>query len=123
LLYNQVIRGYIERYNDPPVLNFISMHGPLAGVGSFPGCPISRLICEAFAELLGALAYHPMVQAHLAQANYFRDPRKIDQYIDGGRFLNDINNENIKNSSDAYKVIKLVIFFVFIVVVLFFIIL
>ena len=28
---NLVIRGYVERYNSPPVLNFISMHGPLAG--------------------------------------------------------------------------------------------
>jgi hypothetical protein len=29
---NLVIRGYVERYNDPPVHNFISMHGILFGV-------------------------------------------------------------------------------------------
>ncbi len=64
---NLVIRGYIEKYNDPPVFNFISMHGPLAGVGSFPGCAIEKNFCKLFAELLGALAYYPFVQEHLTQ--------------------------------------------------------
>jgi palmitoyl-protein thioesterase len=91
---NLVVRGYIERYNDPPVFNFISMHGPLSGVGSFPGCPIDRELCRAVAELLGTLAYYPSVQEHLAQANYFRDPLKIPDYLNGDRFLADINNED-----------------------------
>jgi len=96
---NLVIRGYIERYNNPPCLNFISMHGPLAGVGSFPGCPVERMFCRAFAEFLGALAYKPLIQDHLAQANYFRDPKKIDQYLEGDRFLADLNNEVQLNST------------------------
>ncbi|KAJ1427676.1 putative palmitoyl-protein thioesterase 1 [Ochromonadaceae sp. CCMP2298] len=96
---NLVIRGYIEKYNSPPVFNFISMHGPLAGVGSFPGCSVDHTFCRAFAELLGALAYKPLIQDHLAQANYFRDPMKIPQYIDGDIFLADINNEQAVNGS------------------------
>eukprot|EP01031_Cornospumella_fuschlensis_P036657 gene36657-44466_t len=56
---NLVIRGYIERYNSPPVLNFISMHGPLAGVSGFPGCSLDKNLCKVFAEVLGALAYKP----------------------------------------------------------------
>lgn len=91
---NLVIRGYIERYNTPPVLNFISMHGPLAGVAGFPGCSLDKALCQAFAEVLGALAYHPKVQDGLAQANYFRDPFKLPQYIAGARFLPDVNNED-----------------------------
>lgn len=96
---NLVVRGYIERYNNPPVFNFISMHGPLAGVGSFPGCSVDKNFCRLFSEFLGALAYYPGVQNHLAQANYFRDPMKIDQYLEGGIFLNDINNEVSPNPS------------------------
>jgi palmitoyl-protein thioesterase len=91
---NLVIRGYIERYNSPPVKNFISMHGPMAGVGSFPGCPIEKPFCRLFAELLGALAYHPRVQEHLAQANYFRDPFRTADFLEGAIFLPDINNED-----------------------------
>jgi len=90
---NLIIRGYVERYNDPPVLNFISMHGPLAGIGGFPGCSIDTSLCRAFSELLDDFAYKPFVQNNLAQANYFRDPLKIPQYLEGDRFLADINNE------------------------------
>lgn len=91
---NLLIRGYIERYNNPPVKNFISMHGPLAGVGAFPGCTLDHNFCRAFSEVLGALAYHPTVQDHLAQANYFRDPFRSDDFKSGAIFLPDINNED-----------------------------
>eukprot|EP01038_Epipyxis_sp_PR26KG_P006858 gene6858-9392_t len=100
---NLVIRGYIEKYNNPPVFNFISMHGPLAGVGGFPGCAIDKLACKALTEVLGALAYFPVVQQHLAQANYFRDPFKIDKYLDGDKFLVDINNEKSSSINTAYS--------------------
>ena len=33
------------------------------------------------------------VQSGLAQANYFRDPLKIDEYKAGDEFLVEINNE------------------------------
>jgi len=98
---NLIVRGYVERYNDPPVLNFISMHGPLAGIGGFPGCSIDSALCRAFSELLGDFAYKPFIQNNLAQANYFRDPLKIPQYLDGDRFLVDINNE--VNPTTTYK--------------------
>merc|ERR1712086_1012832 len=35
---NNVIRGYITKYNDPPVRNFMSICGINAGVGAFPAC-------------------------------------------------------------------------------------
>ena len=35
---NNVIRGYITKYNDPPVKNFMSICGINAGVGAFPQC-------------------------------------------------------------------------------------
>jgi palmitoyl-protein thioesterase len=99
---NILIRGYIERYNNPPVLNFISMHGPLSGVAGLPGCAMEQALCKGVDEFLGALVYKPAVQNHLAQANYYRDPRKIDAYLEGDRFLADINNE--KNTTTAsYK--------------------
>lgn len=96
---NILIRGYIEKYNNPPVFNFISMHGPLSGVGSFPGCAISHELCRAFAELLGDFAYFPFVQEHLAQANYYRDPLQISKYLAGNEYLVNINNELIVNST------------------------
>lgn len=99
---NLVIRGYIEKYNNPRVHNFISMHGPLAGVGAFPGCSISHDICKLFSEVLGALAYYPAIQEHLAQANYFRDPMKIDSYLAGDKFLADVNNERSASVNSTF---------------------
>lgn len=92
---NLVIRGYIERYNDPPVLNHVSVHGPMMGVASLPQCNITdSAICKAVDEILiGHAVYDSFVQNHLAQANYYRDPMKLATYREKGHFLNDLNNE------------------------------
>jgi len=77
---NSQCRGYIQRYNDPPVNSFISVHGTVMGVQAFPGCfkqdKKLGLVCKAFAEVLGDLAYNPVVQNVLYQANYYRDASK-----------------------------------------------
>mmetsp|Transcript_11176 Transcript_11176/g.37012 ORF Transcript_11176/g.37012 Transcript_11176/m.37012 type:complete len:116 (-) Transcript_11176:420-767(-) len=73
---NSQCRGYIQKYNDPPVSNFISVHGTVMGVQAFSGCfsqgkPLAvGLLCRTFAEVLGDLADSPFVQNILYQANY-----------------------------------------------------
>jgi len=78
---NNVIRGYITKYNDPPVRNFMSICGINAGVGAFPQCnpqwPLVGTVCKALTEVLGALAYNPLSQGILFQADYFRDPSRV----------------------------------------------
>merc|ERR1712066_941239 len=69
-----------HKYNDPPVNSFISVHGTVMGVAAFPNCfqqgkPLGML-CKAFAEVLGDLAYNSLVQGILFQADYYRDPVK-----------------------------------------------
>lgn len=77
---NSLIRGYIQKYNDPPVNVFLSVHGTVKGVSGFPQCnpsgPIEKVVCEPLAELLGDLAYFEIVQDILFQAGYFDDPTK-----------------------------------------------
>merc|ERR1712046_454011 len=79
---NNVIRGYISKYNDPPVRNFMSICGINAGVGAFPMCspqwPVVGPVCKALTEVLGLLAYNPLSQGILFQADYFRDPSKTN---------------------------------------------
>ena len=47
---NSLCRGYIHRYNDPPVANFLSVHGTVSGVAGFPnrnpGEPRKRIAGE-----------------------------------------------------------------------------
>ena len=88
---NNIIRGYIAKYNDPPVRTFLSICGCNAGVAAWPQCsPAGKLIgpvCRALAEVLGDLAYLKIVQDVLFQANYYRDPLRLkdDAYLSNSR--------------------------------------
>ncbi|KAE8901307.1 hypothetical protein PF005_g4228 [Phytophthora fragariae] len=99
---NLLIRAYIERFNDPPVHNFISFHGPLAGVGGLPRCSPLNIICKEIDKLIGEAVYTKRVQDHIAQANYFRDPLRIEAYLNHAQFLPDLNNEKT-SVNQTYK--------------------
>jgi len=79
---NSLCRGYIQMYNDPPVVTFLSVHGTVVGVASFPHCNPSGIlgpVCNLIDELLvGPLAYTKLVQGKLFQADYFRDPKQVN---------------------------------------------
>lgn len=79
---NSLCRGYIQKYNDPPVITFLSVHGTVSGVAGFPNCNPTGLlgpVCKELAALTGDLAYGQEMQDHLFQADYFRDPLRVDQ--------------------------------------------
>jgi hypothetical protein len=106
---NSLCRGYIQKYNEPPVNAFISVHGTVMGVAAMPGCFKQEkslgLVCKAVAEIVGDLAYTPLVQRHLFQADYFRHnvgPRATD-YMAHSQ-LAGWNNENPKRVNETYKI-------------------
>jgi len=78
---NNLIHGYQLKYNDPPVISFISICGINGGVAAFPDCgpsaPIIGSVCETLAEVLGPAADLELVQDVLFQANYYRDPKAV----------------------------------------------
>lgn len=101
---NSLIRGYIHKYNDPPVNAFISVHGTVMGVAAFPNCfqqekPLG-LICKAFAEVLGDLAYNSLVQGILFQADYYREASKTagQAYLTNSQIAQ-WNNEKTANAT------------------------
>jgi palmitoyl-protein thioesterase len=101
---NSLIRGYIHKYNNPPVNSFISVHGTVMGVAAFPNCfrqgKTLGLICKAFAEVLGDLAYNGLVQNILFQADYYRAASKTagDAYKSHSQIAQ-WNNEKTTNAS------------------------
>jgi len=102
---NTVIRGYIHRYNNPPVKNFISMHGVMMGVSGLPQCPMNvtglGLICRSVDAIVShAGVYSEFVQNRLAQANYYRDAENLQEYREKGHFMPYINNE-VKGKENA----------------------
>lgn len=78
---NSVIRGYIQKYNEPAVSTWLSVHGTVVGVASFPSCDPKGLlgpVCKFLSEwLVGPAAYTEFVQSKLFQANYYRDPMAV----------------------------------------------
>merc|ERR1711907_286113 len=77
---NSLCRGYIQKYNDPPVSTFLSIHGTVSGVAGFPNCNPEGLlgpVCKELSHLLGDLAYTKLAQNALFQADYFRDPMRV----------------------------------------------
>jgi palmitoyl-protein thioesterase len=78
---NNVIRGYIQKHNEPTVSTWLSVHGPVVGVSSFPKCSPSGLlgpVCKLLDRfLVGPIAYTEFVQNKLFQADNFRDPKLV----------------------------------------------
>jgi len=106
---NSVIRGYIQRYNTPPVRNYLSVHGTVMGVSGFPNCNpadpnFPNGICDIIAESLGPLAYTGLIQKSLFQANYFRDPKRwnTSEYFKNSQIAQ-WNNENPANVNATLK--------------------
>ena len=105
---NNVIRGYIARYNTPTVHTFISVNGVNAGEGTVPGCfPNSKgtdttklgSFCDLLLEQASKRAYTEFAQEHSFQANYWRDPRESKQedyhkYSQLARWNNEGPNKN-----------------------------
>merc|ERR1711981_822435 len=105
---NSLCRGYIQKYNDPPVNSFMSVHGTVMGVSAFPSCfrqekPLG-LVCKALAEVLGDAAYSKLIQDILFQADYFRHNvgPKAHRYLENSQ-LAAMNNENPDKFDETIK--------------------
>jgi len=104
----QFLRAYVERCNDPPIYNLLSVGGQHQGVFGFPKCPGNNSVaCETVRKLLNLGAYNPDVQPHLVQAEYWHDPLNEEEYLEKCVFLPDINNANSVNETYRKNFISL----------------
>ena len=103
---NSVCRGYVQRYNDPPVRNVLSVHGTVVGVAAFPHCDPTGLmgpVCRLVASLAGDAAYTSLTQGLLFQIDYYRDPLRVtsDAYKAHSELAAWNNEGNVVN--ETYK--------------------
>mmetsp|Transcript_1661 Transcript_1661/g.2914 ORF Transcript_1661/g.2914 Transcript_1661/m.2914 type:complete len:443 (-) Transcript_1661:959-2287(-) len=115
---NNIIRGYIARYNTPTVHTFLSINGVNAGEGTVPGCFPDMTqnnekyfqlggICDMLLEQASRRAYTEFAQEHSFQANYWRDPRRKEQenyfkYSQLARWNNEGPNNNNATLNENY---------------------
>jgi len=104
----QFLRAYVERCNNPPVYNLVTMGGQHQGVADIPTCvAINETICSLVDEFLAFGAYTDLAQALVVQAQYFHDPMTPDAYLTYNHFLTDINNDNAINTTYKQNLISL----------------
>lgn len=99
---NSLIRGYIHKYNNPPVRNVLHVHGTISGVSGFPQCnPAGNSLCKGISQLCGELAYNSIVQGILFQADYFRDPRLVNSsaYLEHSQLAAWNNEAGVPNTT------------------------
>ncbi|RPA82095.1 palmitoyl-protein thioesterase precursor [Ascobolus immersus RN42] len=104
----QFLRGYIERCNFPPVHTLVTYGSQHNGVSEFvAACRATDWLCKSAAGLLQRGAFQRFVQTRLVPAQYYRDPERLEEYLEESAFLADINNErpDIRESggNDEYK--------------------
>jgi len=104
----QFLRAYVERCNNPPVYNLISIGGQHQGVADIPKCTsINTTICAFIEEMLRLGAYNWLVQDTVVQAQYFHDPMDEPGYLSSNKFLPDINNAIDVNQTYKQNIISL----------------
>ena len=75
-------RGYVSRYNSPPIANLITLVSPHGGV---------------YDKNLGFIDFYgPIAQSTLSFAGYWRDPTRLVKYLLFSSFLPDINDRHNK---------------------------
>lgn len=62
------------------------------GVSDIPKCS-NDATCRLVRGLIQRAVYSSWVQKNVVQAQYFKDPNRIDDYLAANVFLTDINNE------------------------------
>ncbi|KAK5582164.1 hypothetical protein RB653_003747 [Dictyostelium firmibasis] len=98
-----IARAFVQRYNSPPVYNYIGWNGPQAGQFGTPFVNIPWID-----KVLGTIPYEKTIQKKLAVAEYWKDPFKIEKYLERSLFLADINNEYpVKNTTYKDNLTKL----------------
>lgn len=93
----------MERCNDPPVRSLITWGSQHFGINDLPDCESDMFWCRQAQNLIRWGVWNPWVQSHVIQAQYFRDTRRLDQYLEHSAFLADINNERADKNPEYKK--------------------
>ncbi|KAI8964418.1 alpha/beta-hydrolase [Daldinia sp. FL1419] len=99
----QFLRAYVERCNFPPVRTLVTFGSQHNGIVDYKACSAADWLCKGAMALLHGNTWSSWVQSRLVPAQYFRDPKDLDNYLEHSNFLADINNEREKKNKTYAK--------------------
>lgn len=68
----QFLRAYVQRCNDPPVHNLITVGSQHNGVADIPGCSEPSVSCKLMRTIAQGGVYNGYVQGRIVQAQYYK---------------------------------------------------
>ncbi|XP_056864994.1 uncharacterized protein LOC130511666 isoform X1 [Raphanus sativus] len=100
---NLVARGIIEFCDDaPPLINYVSLGGPHAGIAAIPKCS-SGPFCAIAEALMKLEIYNDFVQDHIAPSGYVKIPGEMTKYLGHSKYLPKLNNERPDQRNSTFK--------------------
>lgn len=100
----QMLRAYVQRCNLPAVRRLITFGSQHGGVADIPSCQGQKSVwCSTMRWVVSHGAYTPSVQERVIQAQYYKDPKRLDVYLEQSLFLADINNERSERNKTYAK--------------------
>ncbi|ORY32620.1 palmitoyl-protein thioesterase [Naematelia encephala] len=96
------LRSYAQYCDGPPLRNLITFGTPHYGISSLIPCPTPpSLTCLLAARAARAGIYTSWAQSHLVQAQYYRDPARLEEFLDTNSYLRDLNAEGYRLASEG----------------------
>ncbi|KIX97299.1 uncharacterized protein Z520_06751 [Fonsecaea multimorphosa CBS 102226] len=96
------LRGYVERcaHWAPKIRSLVTFGSPHNGIAEFQKCAsASDWICQgANALLKSSTVWSDFIQSRLVPAQYYRDTKDFDNYLEHSNYLADINNERTRKN-------------------------
>ncbi|KAJ2400648.1 hypothetical protein GGI23_001906 [Coemansia sp. RSA 2559] len=97
------LRALIQRCPSLKTKTLVTFGSPHGGVSRIPECTSdSDFMCNWMRQLASRGVYSWYVRDHVVQAQYFKDPERIDQYLRYNIFLPDINSD-LGEVNDGYR--------------------
>lgn len=116
----QFLRAVAERCQGEPgaakMHTLITMGAQHQGVYNVPHCDTDAddkdakpsSVCLMIESMITRAAYAPFLREHVVQAQFFKDPFQLEEYLLSNPFLPDINNERpVKNATYAANLASL----------------
>ncbi|KAJ2699989.1 hypothetical protein H4218_002307 [Coemansia sp. IMI 209128] len=97
------LRALVQRCPAIKAKVLVTFGSPHGGVARVPECNSSDdTLCQWMRQLASKGVYSWYIRDHVIQAQYFKDPERIDQYLQYNIFLPDINGD-LEERNEAYR--------------------
>ncbi|KAJ2003495.1 hypothetical protein GGI02_002096 [Coemansia sp. RSA 2322] len=94
------LRALVQRCPSIRAKVLVTFGAPHGGVARIPECTNGDSLCEWMRRLASRGVYSWYIRNHVIQAQYFKDPERIEQYLQYNIFLPDINGELEERNAD-----------------------